>query len=64
MSDHLPECYLSGPPSLCPMCEALRACEARLEDEWLRSVDDAWRRGHDTGFRIGVMRGEHGASSN
>ncbi len=34
MSDHLPECYLSGPPNLCPMCEALRSCEQRvLEDE-------------------------------
>lgn len=35
MTDHLPECYLSGPPNLCPMCEALRACEqrVRLEDD-------------------------------
>ena len=33
VSDHQPECYLSGPPSLCPMCEALRACEQRVFHE-------------------------------
>ena len=36
MSDHLAECYLSGPPSLCPMCDALRACEQRVFQEQIK----------------------------
>ena len=36
MSEHLAECYLSGPPSLCPMCDALRACEQRVFQEQIK----------------------------
>ncbi len=36
MSDHQPECYLSGPPNLCPTCEALRACEQRVFQEQIK----------------------------
>ena len=32
MSEHLPECYLSGSPSMCPRCDALRACERRVRE--------------------------------
>ena len=49
MSDHLPECYLSGSPNLCPMCEALRACEQRVNDEWVRDY------GGHRAFALGVQ---------
>ena len=56
MTDHLPECYLSGPPSLCPMCESLRACEQRVRDEERSGAPvvtvgaDGFGRGYNRGY--------------
>lgn len=65
MSDHLPECpYVvfdqqgQIPATVIPggcICSALRACEARLEDEWLNRYNAAEQRGYDAGFRNGVQ---------
>ena len=55
VSDHLPECYLSGPPSLCPMCEALRACEQRVtHKEFLLDEGDPYREVYRAGYRKGL----------
>ena len=55
MTEHLPECYLSGPPSLCPMCESLRACEQRVRDEErsgapVATIELAFGRGYNRGY--------------
>jgi|Laugrefa1bdmlbdn_1035148.scaffolds.fasta_scaffold39888_3 hypothetical protein len=61
MTDHLPECYLSGPPNLCPMCEALRACEQRARQDERTRMSPEWvyQQGYDNGLydaRIAVMK--------
>lgn len=72
MTNHLPECptldhlpfvdegWCEGP---C-ICDRLRACEARLEDECVDKRNGAWTNGYKTGFLVGALRGEHGASTN
>lgn len=52
MSDHLPECYLSGPPSMCPMCEALRACEQRVADDIWGAIREGSQ--YKSGFEGGL----------
>ena len=52
MSSHLPECYLSGPPSMCPMCESLRACEQRSYTLGIEvGKHDGWVAGHAAGVQ-------------
>lgn len=57
-SGHLPKCgdWLLG-NAFC-ICDRLRACEARLEDEWLGRYNAAEQRGYDAGFRNGVLETE------
>lgn len=57
MSSHLPECYLSGPTSVCPMCEAIRLCEQRVE----RRIDFMLAKAHDYGERTGYAAGVQAA---
>ena len=65
MTDHLPECEswmdpagvsydADGNRNVC-ICAPLRACEQRLEDEWLGKYNAAEQRGYDAGFRNGVQ---------
>lgn len=73
MTDHLPECRFvvfqqqgQIPEAVIPMgciCSALRACEARLEDEWLNRYNAAEQRGYDAGFRNGVRAARDAASN-
>lgn len=68
MSDHLPEC-IYGTPSVrtedCIFCSSLRACEQRVNDEWVRDY------GGHRAFALGVQAAreavaaiEHWASYN
>lgn len=55
MTDHLPECpmlderYPKHPLEKCDYCEMLRACEQRVNDEWVRDY------GGHRAFALGVQ---------
>ena len=70
MTDHLPECWFSDPEKVPAVavndgwpciCDRLRACEQRVEREWIEHCNRVEQRVRDESWDHGMEVGTHSA---